>query len=53
MVATTADHRGECTGNPAILLITTDENLKTSLQKALLGLNYELLTARNGGTAFE
>ncbi len=52
MVAT-AGHRGECAGNPAILLVTTDENLKTSLQKALLGLNYELLTARNGGTAFE
>jgi DNA-binding response OmpR family regulator len=53
MHAATADHHRERAGNPAILLVTTSENLKTSLQKALLGLNYDLLTARNEGSAFE
>lgn len=40
-------------GKPAILLVTTSESLKMALQKALLGLNYDLLTARNEETAIE
>ena len=48
-----AAHRKELVGNPAILLVTTSEHLKMSLQKALLGLNYDLLTARSEATAIE
>jgi DNA-binding response OmpR family regulator len=44
-------HFKERTGNPAILLVTTSENLKMSLQKALHGMNYDLLTASNEGNA--
>ena len=48
-----AGHAKQSSGNPAILLVTTSENLKVALQKALLGANYDLLTARNEETAIK
>jgi DNA-binding response OmpR family regulator len=53
MGVSAAAHQQTRAGNPAILLITTSENLKASLQKALLGLNYDLLSARNERIAWE
>lgn len=46
-------HPEERASNPTILLITTSEILKASLQKAFFGLNYSFLIARNEGTAIE
>lgn len=53
MASHTAHHPEKRASDPAILLITADDNLKFSLQKALTGFNYGLLTARNEGTAIE
>ena len=43
----------EIASNHAILLITTSENLRTSLQKAFVNSNYDLVTAANERTALE
>ena len=51
MSAPRTSHLKEPVGNPAILLVTTSENLKMSLQKALHGMNYDLLTACSEGNA--
>ncbi len=51
MSATKLSDQKEQAGNPAILLVSTDEHLAMSLQKSLLGMNYDLLTASNEGSA--
>ena len=51
MSAPNLGHQKEQSGNPAILLVSTNENLKMALQKSLLGMNYDLLTAASEGSA--
>lgn len=51
MSATRSSHHIERADIPAILLVSTNDSLKVSLKKALIGMNYDLLTASNEGNA--
>lgn len=51
MSVTKVSYQKAQAGNPAILLVSTNEHLTMSLQKSLLGMNYDLLTASNEGNA--
>jgi DNA-binding response OmpR family regulator len=51
MTATTLTHRNEQPGPLAILLVSANKTLQTSLQKSLHGMNCDLLTASSEDSA--